>query len=163
MKILVIGSEGQLGSEFQKISKSYNSLSWFFSTINSLDLSRLETISSFLDNINPSSIINCAAYTGVDKAETESKLANTINYRAVKIISKWTSDNKKKLIHISTDYVFDGLSNIPLTENSKTKPVNEYGSSKLKGEVACLKNDPNSIVIRTSWLYSSFGKNFVKP
>ena len=162
MKILVIGSEGQLGSEFQKISKSYNSLSWIFSTINSLDLSRLETISSFLDNINPSSIINCAAYTGVDKAETESKLANTINYRAVKIISKWTSDNKKKLIHISTDYVFDGLSNIPLTENSKTKPVNEYGSSKLKGEVACLKNDPNSIVIRTSWLYSSFGKNFVK-
>ena len=162
MKILVIGSEGQLGSEFQKVSKSYNSLSWIFSTINSLDLSRLETISSFLDNINPSSIINCAAYTGVDKAETESKLANTINYRAVKIISKWTSDNKKKLIHISTDYVFDGLSNIPLTENSKTKPVNEYGSSKLKGEVACLKNDPNSIVIRTSWLYSSFGKNFVK-
>ena len=162
MKVLVIGSEGQLGSEFQKISKSYNSLSWIFSTINSLDLSRLETISSFLDNINPSSIINCAAYTGVDKAEAESKLANTINYRAVKIISKWTSDNKKKLIHISTDYVFDGLSNIPLTENSKTKPVNEYGSSKLKGEVACLKNDPNSIVIRTSWLYSSFGKNFVK-
>jgi len=162
MKILVIGSEGQLGSEFQKISKSYNSLSWIFSTINSLDLSRLETISSFLDNINPSSIINCAAYTAVEKAEAETKLANTINYRAVKIISKWTSENKKKLIHISTDYVFDGLSNIPLTENSKTKPVNEYGSSKLKGEVACLKNDPNSIVIRTSWLYSSFGKNFVK-
>ena len=162
MKILVIGSEGQLGSEFQKISKSYDSLSWIFSTINSLDLSRLETISSFLDNINPSSIINCAAYTAVEKAEAETKLANTINYRAVKIISKWTSDNKKKLIHISTDYVFDGLSNIPLSENSKTKPVNEYGSSKLKGEVACLKNDPNSIVIRTSWLYSSFGKNFVK-
>ena len=136
----------------------------FFSTSNSLDLSRLETISSFLDNINPSSIINCAAYTGVDKAEAESKLANTINYKAVKIISKWTSDNKKKLIHISTDYVFDRLSNIPLTENSKTKPVNEYGRSKLKGEKICLKNDSNSIVIRTSWLYSSFGKKILlKP
>jgi len=162
MKVLVIGSDGQLGLEFQKISKSYNSLSWFFSTIKNLDLSKLDTISSLLSNINPSIIINCAAYTGVDKAESEPKLANTINYNAVDIISKWTRDNYKKLIHFSTDYVFDGKSKIPLSENSKTKPVNEYGRSKLKGEVACLKNDPNSIVIRTSWLYSSFGKNFVK-
>jgi len=162
MKILVIGSDGQLGLEFQKISNSLGSLSWIFSTIKTLDLLRLETINSFLNNINPTVIVNCAAYTNVDKAETESKLVNTINHTAVDIISRWTSDNNKKLIHISTDYVFDGLSNIPLSENSKTKPVNEYGSSKLKGEIACLKNDPNSIVIRTSWLYSSFGKNFVK-
>ena len=162
MKILVIGSDGQLGLEFQKISNSLGSLSWIFSTIKTLDLLRLETINSFLNNINPTVIVNCAAYTNVDKAETESKLVNTINHTAVDIISRWTSDNNKKLIHISTDYVFDGLSNIPLSENSKTKPVNEYGSSKLKGEIACLKNDSNSIVIRTSWLYSSFGKNFVK-
>ena len=162
MKVLVIGSDGQLGLEFQKISNSYDSSSWIFSTIKTLDLLRLETISFFLNNINPSVIVNCAAYTNVDKAETEPKLANTINYKAVDIISRWTSFNQKKLIHISTDYVFDGLSNIPFFENSKTKPVNEYGSSKLKGEIACLKNDPNSIVIRTSWLYSSFGKNFVK-
>jgi dTDP-4-dehydrorhamnose reductase len=162
MKILVIGSDGQLGLEFQKISNSFGSLSWIFSTIKTLDLLRLETINSFLNNINPTVILNCAAYTNVDKAETEPKLVNTINYMAVDIISKWTSENNKKLIHISTDYVFDGLSKLPLSENSKTKPVNEYGSSKLKGEVACLKNDPNSIVIRTSWLYSSFGKNFVK-
>ena len=162
MKVLVIGSDGQLGLEFQKISNSYDSLSWVFSTMKTLDVSRLDTISYFLNNINPTIIINCAAYTSVDKAETESKLANIINFKAVDIISRWTSNNNKKLIHVSTDYVFDGLSNIPLSENSKTKPVNEYGSSKLKGEVACLKNDPNSIVIRTSWLYSSFGKNFVK-
>ena len=162
MKVLVIGSDGQLGLEFRKISKSYHSLSWFFSTIKTLDLLRLETIDSFLNNINPTVVINCAAYTNVDKAETEPKLVNIINYMAVDIISKWTSENNKKLIHISTDYVFDGLSKLPLSENSKTNPVNEYGSSKLKGEVACLKNDPNSIVIRTSWLYSSFGKNFVK-
>ena len=162
MKVLVIGSNGQLGLEFQKISNIYDSLSWVFSTIKTLDVSRLDTISHFLNNINPTIIINCAAYTSVDKAESESKLANIINFKAVDIISRWTSDNNKKLIHVSTDYVFDGLSNIPLSENSKTKPVNEYGRSKLKGEVACLKNDPSSIVIRTSWLYSSFGKNFVK-
>ena len=162
MKVLVIGSEGQLGLEFQKISNSFDSLFWTFSTIKTLNLLRLETINSFLNNINPTTIINCAAYTDVDKAETKFKLANIINFKAVDIISKWTSNNNKKLIHVSTDYVFDGLSNIPLSENSKTKPVNEYGSSKLKGEIACLKNDPNSIIIRTSWLYSSFGNNFVK-
>tara|TARA_B100001173_G_scaffold303349_1_gene306022 strand:- start:61 stop:921 length:861 start_codon:yes stop_codon:yes gene_type:complete len=162
MKVLVIGSDGQLGLEFQKISNSYDSLSWVFSTIKNLDLLKLDTISSFLNDINPSVIINCAAYTSVDKAETEFKLADLINHEAVDIISRWTSDNNKKLIHISTDYVFDGLSNIPLSEDSKTNPVNEYGRSKLKGEIACLKNHSNSIVIRTSWLYSSFGKNFVK-
>ena len=162
MKILVIGSDGQLGLEFQKFSNSYDSSSWIFSTIKTLDLLRLETISFFLNNINPSVIVNCAAYTNVDKAETEPKLANTINYKAVDIISKWTSENNKKLIHVSTDYVFDGLSKFPLSENSITNPVNEYGRSKLKGEQVCLKNDTNSVVIRTSWLYSSFGKNFVK-
>ena len=162
MKVLVIGSDGQLGLELQKISNNYNFLSWVFSTIKTLDLSRLDTISFFLNDINPTVIVNCSAYTNVDKAETEPKLANTINYKAVDIISKWTSAKNKKLIHISTDYVFDGLSDIPLNENSQTNPINEYGRSKLKGEHACLKNDTSSIVIRTSWLYSSFGKNFVK-
>ena len=162
MKVLVIGSDGQLGLEFQKISNSYDSLSWVFSTIKTLDLLKLDTISSFLNDINPSVIINCAAYTSVDKAEAESELADLINYKAVDIISRWTSDNNKKLVHISTDYVFDGLSKFPLSENSNTNPINEYGSSKLKGEQVCLKNDTNSIIIRTSWLYSSFGKNFVK-
>jgi len=162
MKVLVIGSDGQLGLEFQKISNSYDYLSWVFSTIKTLDLLRLDTISSFLNDTNPSVIINCAAYTSVDKAETEPKLANIINYKAVDIISRWTSDYNKKLIHVSTDYVFDGLSKLTLFENSNTNPINEYGSSKLKGEQVCLKNDPDSIIIRTSWLYSSFGKNFVK-
>ena len=162
MKVLVIGSDGQLGLEFKKISNSYDSLSWAFSTIKTLDLLRLDTISSFLNDIKPSIIINCAAYTRVDKAETESELADIINHKAVDIISRWTSDHNKKLIHISTDYVFDGLSQIPLNENSHTSPVNEYGRSKLKGDQVCLKNDPNSIIIRTSWLYSSFRNNFVK-
>ena len=162
MKILVIGSEGQLGSELKKISKNHDNISWVFSIVKVLDLSDLNSINTYLSNINPTVIVNCAAYTSVDKAEVESKLANIINYKAVEVISRWTSDNFKKLIHISTDYAFDGLSKVPLSENSITNPVNEYGRSKLKGEIVCLKNDPNSIVIRTSWLYSSFGKNFVK-
>ena len=162
MKVLVIGSEGQLGLEIQKLSNSYNSLSFVFSTIKTLNLLRLYNISSFLNELNLDVIINCAAYTNVDKAESESELADIINNQAVGIISKWTSDNNKKLIHVSTDYVFDGRSNIPLSENSITNPLNEYGISKLKGEQVCLKNDTNSIVIRTSWLYSSFGNNFLK-
>jgi dTDP-4-dehydrorhamnose reductase len=162
MKVLVIGSEGQLGSEFKKISKSYKNFFWVFSSFKSLNLSELSSINAYLNKINPSKIINCAAYTDVDKAEVESELAETINYKAVGAISRWTNENNKKLIHISTDYVFDGLSNIPFSENSKTNPVNEYGISKLKGEQVCLQNDPSSIIIRTSWLYSSFGKNFVK-
>ena len=162
MKVLVIGSNGQLGSEFRKISKKYKNIQWSFSSSNELDLSDLDSIVTFLKDINPSVIINCAAYTSVDKAEFDSKLADLINYKAVEVISKWTSINNIKLIHISTDYVFDGQSNIPLIENSNTNPINKYGSSKLKGEIACIKNDLNSIIIRTSWLYSSFGKNFVK-
>jgi len=162
VKILVIGSGGQLGLEFQKISNSYDSLSWVFSTTKTLDLLKLDTISSFLNDINPSVIINCAAYTSVDKAEIQSKLADTINFKAVDLISRWTSEHTKKLVHISSDYVFDGLIKLPLSENSNTNPINEYGKTKLKGEQVCLKNDPNSIIIRTSWLYSSFGKNFVK-
>jgi len=162
VKILVIGSEGQLGSELKKISKNHYNVSWFFSSIKVLDLSDLNSINTYLSNINPTVILNCAAYTNVDKAETEIELANTINYKAVEVISSWTSHNNKKLIHISTDYVFDGQSKFPLSENSNTNPVNEYGCSKSKGEQVCLKNDTNSIIIRTSWLYSSFGNNFLK-
>ena len=162
MKVLIIGSDGQLGMEFQKISNSYNSLSWVFSTIKTLDLYKLDTISSFLNDINPSVVINCAAYTSVDRAEIEFNLAEIINYNAVDVISRWTGCNNKKLIHFSTDYVFDGSNRNPYSENSYTNPLNEYGSSKLKGEKICLKNDSNSIVIRTSWLYSSFGDNFLK-
>jgi dTDP-4-dehydrorhamnose reductase len=162
MKILVTGSDGQLGLEIQNISKKYNTFDWVFSTVNSLDFSRLDNIKCFLDTVNPSYIINCAAYTNVDKAEVEPKIADLINHQAVDIISKWTTENNKKLIHISTDYVFNGFSENPLDENSNTNPLNEYGRSKLKGEQVCLNNDSNSIIIRTSWLYSSYRNNFVK-
>ena len=162
MKVLVIGSNGQLGLELRKLSKNHSSIKWIFSNKDKLNISKLKLIEPYLKTINPSHIINCAAFTNVDQAEIEIEMANLINYKAVDIISKWTSYNNIKLIHISTDYVFEGLSEIPLNEDSRTNPINEYGLSKLKGEQACLKNDPNSIIIRTSWLYSSFGKNFVK-
>jgi dTDP-4-dehydrorhamnose reductase len=162
MKVLVIGSEGQLGSEIKKISKTQNNISWVFSSIENLDLLNLDSIDYYLNKISPTVIINCAAYTNVDKAEKDFDIADLINHKAPNVISKWTNKNNRKLIHISTDYVFDGLSKVPLFEESQTNPVNEYGRSKLKGEQVCLQNDKSSIIIRTSWLYSSFKKNFVK-
>jgi dTDP-4-dehydrorhamnose reductase len=162
MKVLVTGSSGQLGSEFKKHLKLSSSFIGIYPNSNTLNFLKLSSICHYLDKINPEIIVNCAAYTDVEKAESEAELADTINNKAVNIISKWTKKNNKKLVHISTDYVFDGVSQNPLDENSPTNPINEYGRSKLKGEQVCLKNDSNSIVIRTSWLYSSLGNNFVK-
>lgn len=161
MKILVTGSNGQVGSEIRKISSDFF-FEWFFSDHDSIDFLILNQISKKLDKINPDIIVNCGAYTNVDNAETEFDIANTINNQAVGIISKWVSQNNSKLIHISTDYVFDGSSRIPLDEDCVTKPLNNYGLSKLNGELICIQNNPESIIIRTSWVYSSYGSNFLK-
>ena len=161
MKILVTGANGQLGSEVRKLSGNYP-YNFVFTNSNELNFLNLNSIKSSLNLIKPNIIINCAAYTSVDNAEKELFLSDTINHRAINLIAEWTSENNCKLIHISTDYVFDGTSKIPLTELATTKPINVYGKTKLLGEKACLKNNPNTIIIRTSWLYSSFGVNFVK-
>ncbi len=162
MKILVTGANGQLGSELKVLSLIFKKFNWIFTDINELNLMDLKNLNNNLSKINPDIIINCAAYTDVDKAESECELVNLLNHKAVDVMSKWTSRNNSKIIHISTDYVFDGNSSTPLLEDAFTNPVNTYGKSKLSGEKVCQKNDINSIIIRTSWVYSSFGKNFVK-
>ena len=161
-KILVTGATGQVGSELKGLAPSYSQLDWVFADRSVLDLSDLKAISQVLDEIQPQIIINCAAYTAVDKAETETELADVLNHQAVAVLAQWSHHNECQLIHISTDYVFDGKSNIALTEEASTGPINVYGQTKLAGELACLRENPMAIIIRTSWVYSSFGTNFVK-
>jgi len=161
-KILVTGANGQLGSELNVLSVNYPNYQWIFADRTKVTLDNLDLLNTQLENIQPNIILNCGAYTAVDKAETEKELAFTINNLAVELIAKYASENNVKLIHISTDYVFDGSSAIALNEEAPTNPINVYGESKLAGEIACLNNNPDSIIIRTSWVYSKFGNNFVK-
>ncbi|KAF2513548.1 dTDP-4-dehydrorhamnose reductase [Flavobacterium foetidum] len=161
-KILVTGATGQLGSELSVLSSSYPQYEWIFADRTKISLDDLDKLSSQLNEIKPDIIFNCGAYTAVDKAESERDLAFRINHLAVESLAKYAAANNVKLIHISTDYVFDGSSSIALSEEAGTNPINVYGESKLAGEIACLKENPNAIIIRTSWVYSTFGNNFVK-
>jgi dTDP-4-dehydrorhamnose reductase len=161
-KILVTGSNGQLGSELRFLSDNYAQFEWVFADRTQLTLDNLSILKNQLDLIYPDIIVNCGAYTAVDKAESEKELADTINHFAVGVLASWSSKNNSKLIHVSTDYVFDGNSAVALTENAPTNPINVYGTTKLAGENLCLQNNPEAIILRTSWVYSSFGNNFVK-
>jgi dTDP-4-dehydrorhamnose reductase len=161
-KILVTGATGQVGSELKVLAPHYSQLDWVFADRSVLDLSNLKVISHVLDEIQPQIIINCAAYTAVDKAESETELADILNHQAVAVLAQWSHSNGCQFLHLSTDYVFDGNSSTPLTEEAATGPINVYGQNKWAGEQACLRENPNAIVIRTSWVYSSFGANFVK-
>ncbi|MET0945060.1 MAG: dTDP-4-dehydrorhamnose reductase [Flavobacterium sp.] len=161
-KILVTGANGQLGSELAVLAKGYPKYDWVFADRKETSLDNLELLKKQLNEIQPDIILNCGAYTAVDKAETEKETAFTVNSLAVEVIAKYALENKAKLIHISTDYVFDGTSSIALDELAETKPINVYGESKLAGEIVCLKENPDSVILRTSWVYSKFGNNFVK-
>ena len=161
-KIVVTGAQGQLGSELQVLAVNYPQFEWVFTDREELDLCDLVGLEAQLDAIHPQIIINCAAHTAVDRAETEVELSDVLNHQAVAVLAKWSAAHGAKLIHVSTDYVFDGSSSIPLTETAPTKPINVYGVTKLAGEKACMEANPNAIVIRTSWVYSRFGNNFVK-
>ena len=160
--ILITGSNGQLGSEIQELSTDYD-YTFFFTDRDSLDISNAKAIADFTKANNINTIINCAAYTAVDKAEDDEVNADKINHLAVKNLASISKEKNIQLIHISTDYVFDGTNHKPYMENDETNPNGVYGSTKLAGEVAMQEvNLKNSIVIRTSWVYSSFGANFVK-
>jgi dTDP-4-dehydrorhamnose reductase len=161
-KILVTGATGQLGSELKVLSESYSQFEWFFADRSQVSLDNLAVLKVQLEKIQPSIILNCGAYTAVDKAESEPKLADIVNHQSVKLIAQYSKDNQVKLIHISTDYVFDGTSSIALTEEAVTKPINVYGATKRAGELAALAVNPEVLIIRTSWVYSRFGNNFVK-
>lgn len=161
-KILVTGANGQLGAELRELAPQYDQLEWVFADRAVLDLSDLNSLPNTLDRIQPQVIINCAAYTAVDKAETDTVTADVVNHQAVAVLAEWTAAHEVQLLHVSTDYVFDGNSSVALTEEAPTAPINVYGRTKLAGEEACLQENPNAIIIRTSWVYSQFGNNFVK-
>jgi len=170
MRILVTGKNGQLGRSIyklvntgSKIDNNQSSDDFIFVGREELDLSSESSVSDYFSNNDKFDIIiNCAAYTQVDKAEQEAVLANQINHLAVKQLASIANEQKARLIHISTDYVFDGESDKPYIETDKTNPINVYGKTKLAGEKALQAVMPtNAIIIRTSWLYSEYGNNFV--
>jgi dTDP-4-dehydrorhamnose reductase len=160
--ILVTGSCGQLGSELQELAGSYED-NFFFTDRDSLDITNKEEIEAFVKDNSVDTIINAAAYTAVDKAEEDADNAERVNHLATQYLAEIAKDNNIKLIHVSTDYVFDGKNYKPYNEDDNTNPNGVYGATKLAGEKAMQEINPeNSIIIRTSWVYSSFGANFVK-
>ena len=161
--ILVTGGNGQLGSELKEIAPNYQDYNFLFTDVSDLDIADHTAVREFVENNNINFIINCAAYTAVDKAESEPKLADAINHLAVVNFAQISKEKSIKLIHISTDYVFDGTNHKPYVETDVTNPQSVYGQTKLDGELAMQQINPaNSIIIRTSWVYSRFGNNFVK-
>jgi dTDP-4-dehydrorhamnose reductase len=159
--ILITGANGQLGSELKVVSKNYCGYDFIFTDIGDLDICNADKTAEFIKKSRPDWIINCAAYNLVDKAESEPEKALQVNGNAVRNISEAIRGSECRLIHLSSDYVFDGTSNVPYTESSATAPVNAYGISKLAGERAAMAHYA-TLIIRTSWLYSSFGSNFAK-
>ena len=161
INILVTGSNGQLGKEIQKFAGSWD-YRFFYTDIEELDLRDRKGVINFFNQNKINVCINCAAYTAVDKAESEIELAMDINASTVKNLALSCSEQNAILVHISTDYVFDGLNSVPYLEGDSPKPVNVYGRSKLEGELMAGKIHDKSIIIRTSWLYSMHGVNFLK-
>lgn len=160
--ILVTGSKGQLGTELSLIAGEYPQHQFTFTDFTELDITHTTAIQKFLAAHKFDYIINCAAYTAVDKAEGDMESAFKINVEAAGNLARAANERNIKLIHISTDFVFDGRKHKPYLEDDAPSPLNIYGKSKWRGEEACLRENPQSIILRTSWLYSPFGNNFVK-
>jgi dTDP-4-dehydrorhamnose reductase len=161
-KILVTGANGQLGSELRQLATLFGQYQFLFTDSTELPVQEEDKVTGWFKKHQPQFCINCAAYTAVDKAEAEPAKAMLVNGDAVGYLAKACAANDCRLIQISTDYVFDGTATAPLNENVETNAVSRYGLSKQKGETLALAFAPGSIVIRTSWVYSAYGNNFVK-
>ena len=162
MKILITGSNGQLGSEFRSLENKYRDCQFTFTDIEELDLTDFNAVHLFFEENSFDYCVNCAGYTAVDKAEEEPDKAFLLNANAIENLAKECTENNVRLLHISTDYVFNGNATRPYKEDDPVSPESVYGLSKLKGEEAVLKYSSDAIIIRTAWLCSRFGKNFVK-
>lgn len=161
-KILITGSNGQLGSEIKNAAKGNDAFHYIFTDVAELDICDKASLDNFVKINKVDIIVNCAAYTAVDKAEDDQELCYKINRDAVRNIAEVVAKNQIKVIHVSTDYVFNGTNYVPYTENMPVCPSSVYGKSKLEGENALLSVSDDVIIIRTSWLYSVYGNNFVK-
>ena len=162
MKILVTGAYGQLGRELHKVLEEKHPGITTYTDADTLDITDRKSLSTFLERGDFTHIINCAAFTAVDKAENDQALCYKINSEAVQNIASVAADLGTKVLHVSTDYVFDGKSYCPYRESDKVNPLSVYGNSKRKGEILLLSMYPDAIIIRTGWLYSPHGNNFVK-
>jgi len=162
MNILVTGAEGQLGRSFQKISQNHSEHNFLYTDLPETDITNKKALNTLVKKHTIDVIINCAAYTAVDKAETEKEIAYHINGYGPRILAEVAKENNLKIIHISTDYVFDGNSTSPIKESYPTSPKGVYGQSKLEGELEIASAACDAVIIRTAWLYSEFGNNFVK-
>lgn len=162
MNILVTGANGQLGNSLRDIAAQYPQHTFTFTDVQELDITDAAAISTMVDTLQTDLIINCAAYTAVDKAESDIQLAHRLNAEAPGLLAKAAADCGAGIIHISTDYVFDGKAHTPYTEEQPTNPQSAYGTTKLAGEQAVMAANPHHIILRTAWLYSPYGNNFVK-
>jgi dTDP-4-dehydrorhamnose reductase len=161
-KILVTGSNGQLGKELKELAPSFPQYEFIFLSREDLPIHHFELVRNSFKGYHPQYCINCAAYTAVDKAESEKELAFRVNGEAAGVLAAVCKQYDCRFIHISTDYVFDGTAFVPYKEDAVVNPQSVYGASKLEGEKQVMRFNPASIIIRTSWVYSEFGKNFVK-
>lgn len=160
--ILVTGANGQLGNEMRLLAKENEAYNFLFTDVDTLDICDREAVAAYVADNEVGYIVNCAAYTAVDNAEDNEALCSKINCDAVRNLGEAAAAVGAKVIHVSTDYVFDGTKHTPYVETDPTCPRSAYGRTKLAGEEALLAACPDSVIVRTAWLYSTFGNNFVK-
>ncbi len=162
MKILITGSNGQLGNEIRELQSAYSHYEFLYTDIAELDITNAEKVNEYFEFHSPDAVINCAAYTAVDKAETDEETAFLVNAKATGNLAHAAADSGAFMVHVSTDYVYDGNNFHPYVETDRINPASIYGKSKVAGEEAIKQAAAKAIIIRTSWLYSAFGNNFIK-